>query len=346
MGSMYPSSTSLQGAADLIRQLSDQFKIAINAANIKGHGQHSGSYTSCPGNRLRDQIGTIFALATGASVEPPAPPPGPATGRAVGVVWDRSITASPADPGAVRIPAANITADGKTIGAKGSSAYWELILPIGTHTITGAAPGYEAMSRTVEIRAGQETWASLGLYPIKTASDAPTGGTITVQVMDTSGQPVADSAVVIEGIEIHATNSAALAGFEASAGQELTVTAYGAGRQARTITHIVDGDALVQIALEPDTKDWWTGIIQGVVWDETTSSTPSAPGSQALSGAMILCDCGKSRVVRAQDAFWSFELSAGEYTFTAVAPGYTPDSKVVSVGWGGSEWGSIGITPN
>lgn len=345
MGTMYPSNASINGTAKLIRALSDQFGISIDSSKIKGHGQHDGAYTACPGDRILKEFTTIFELAKGNQPSSNSEPPASVTGRAVGVVWDRSITENPADQGNVRLAAANVSANGNTVGVKDGSAYWEIILPVGIHTLTAVAPGYEAAAKTIEISPGKETWASVGLVPTNDAESTPQDGTVTVEVIDSQGLPVRDSAVHLHDVQTKTTNDVAMAGFPLKAGQKIQITAYGSGLQARTVSHSVTGDELIQIALEPETKDYWTGTVQGVVWDESITTSPNASGNQRIDNAMILCSNGKSRSARTSDAFWSFTLAAGEYTFTAVAPGYIADSKTVSIGWGSQEWGSIGLTP-
>ena len=345
MGTMYPSNASLRSTGELMHSMAEDFEIRIDTSTVKGHGQHSGAYTACPGDRILKSMDTLFAIATGNSPDVAEPPSSEQTGRAVGVVWDSSITNGPADPGALRLPAANVAANGQTIGAKGTSAYWELILPVGTHTLTATAPGYGAAARTIDIKPGQETWASLGLTPDTTVRDASQDGTVAVQVIDANGQSIPASAVQIQGELAQISNASGTSTFPLQGGDKVTFTAYGANMQARTVTHQVNGDALVQIALEPEVQESWTGTIQGVIWDESVTTSPSAEGNVRLGDALVLCDCGKARTVRSTDAFWSFELPGGSYTFTALAAGYTPDSKQVSISWGGTEWGSIGLTP-
>ncbi len=62
-----------QATAKLMRRLSQMYGIAINEANIKGHGQQPGQNTGCPGNHMRPRMEELRQLAKQNPVQTPPP---------------------------------------------------------------------------------------------------------------------------------------------------------------------------------------------------------------------------------------------------------------------------------
>lgn len=125
----------------------------------------------------------------------------------------------------------------------------------------------------------------------------------------------------------------------------MTFTAYGAGYTARTLEVTVAGDIDVDAILQPAPTKWWTGEVKGVVWDATITDGPNDDGNVRLDDAMVVCTCGLAVRARTDDAFWSFDVSPGEYTFVADTLGYHFASTQVAVSYQGEEWASIGLAP-
>src|SRR5688572_15079601 len=73
------------------------------------------------------------------------------------------------------------------------------------------------------------------------------------------------------------------------------------------------------------------GKANGVVWDLAITPGPNDAGNRRLIGATITCSCGQQTTARDGDAFWTFDLEPGLYTFTAEAPGYAPSSRELMV---------------
>ena len=166
MGTMTPSNASLESGAKLMRALSDAHGIGLNRSSVKGHREHSGASTSCPGEHLLGQLDHLLELAKDDS--PPAAGPAPAPtahGRVLGVVWDASVTATPGEDNSKRITGATVSGGGTSALSLAGSAYYELIVPPGTHVISVAALGYAPASRTVVVPSGGEAWASIGVTP-------------------------------------------------------------------------------------------------------------------------------------------------------------------------------------
>lgn len=87
------------------------------------------------------------------------------------------------------------------------------------------------------------------------------------------------------------------------------------------------------------------GSAKGVVWDLSITAGPSDPGNKRIIDARVTASSGDSTTVRASDAFWTFDLPPGRYTFTAEAPGYQTATRELEVTEGGETWGSIGLLP-
>jgi hypothetical protein len=88
------------------------------------------------------------------------------------------------------------------------------------------------------------------------------------------------------------------------------------------------------------------GSARGVIWDLSRSAGPADPGNLRVESARVTCSNGESTSVRAGDAFWSFNLDPGRYTFTAEAPGYATATRELEITGGGESWGSIGLLPS
>src|SRR5690606_39166224 len=79
-GSRTPSSASIGAAARLVRALSDLYGIPINTDRVKGHTQHSGQSTSCPGSNLLSRLDDIRSRARSGGSPTPTPTPTPTGG--------------------------------------------------------------------------------------------------------------------------------------------------------------------------------------------------------------------------------------------------------------------------
>jgi len=62
-----------------------------------------------------------------------------------------------------------------------------------------------------------------------------------------------------------------------------------------------------------------------------------------IPGASVVT-AGASTTARADDAIWSFDLTAGDHTVTASAAGFSDNSRTCSVAAGQTTWCSIGLT--
>ncbi|MCA9605376.1 MAG: N-acetylmuramoyl-L-alanine amidase [Myxococcales bacterium] len=78
MGPTTPPEAMIDAGGRLLGELSDIYGIALDGAHVKGHRDHSGASTSCPGDYLYRRIGDMLAIGRdGTGIAPPAPAPEP-----------------------------------------------------------------------------------------------------------------------------------------------------------------------------------------------------------------------------------------------------------------------------
>jgi hypothetical protein len=179
MGSVIPSTASLNGGAELISALAAKYEIAKNHSKIKGHQEHNGAWTSCPGDNLLSRIDDMLngnaienvpddpiGVPDPAPEENPEPEPAPENGIVKGIIWDISVTAAPNAPNVVKLTNATVSVlGGPSIPVNPASAIWQFELPPGAWTFTASAPGYQDKTGVATVTAGNTTWSSLGLVP-------------------------------------------------------------------------------------------------------------------------------------------------------------------------------------
>ena len=78
LGPTRPSDASIQAAGQLVGALSRIYGISINTTRVKGHRDHSGASTSCPGSYLYSRLDEIRSIGrTGGASPTPTPTPTP-----------------------------------------------------------------------------------------------------------------------------------------------------------------------------------------------------------------------------------------------------------------------------
>lgn len=353
--SLQPPEEMVKGAAEIVGALAADYGISITSSTVKGHTDHSGASTTCPGSYLAARLDDIRSWAKSGVPSAPEPTPTPgepspepqpspgATGKIMGVVWDGAVTASPNAQGNVRLVHATVSVAGvASTTVRSGDAFWKLTLPAGTHTLRVEADGYTATDQEVKITANATSWGSVGLLP------ATTERTLVVVAFEAGQSNLAALVgpfVHVSGVgakQIGASGSASFTLKEAQA--QVSVYAAGYAMGSRTVT-VPPGQAqTVYVALSPG-GGTGSSTLQGVVWDRAKTSGPSDPGNLRLSDALILCSCGQAKRARAGDAFWSFAVPSGAYTLTAIVDGYAEESSAVDVGWNASRWASIGVVP-
>lgn len=89
-----------------------------------------------------------------------------------------------------------------------------------------------------------------------------------------------------------------------------------------------------------------TTVVKGVVWDDSVTNTPSAPGNVRVPGTVVTVDgVPLTATARPVDAFWELPLEPGSYRLAYAAPGYEPAEQTITVASGETRWASIGLTP-
>lgn len=85
LGPTTPSESSITAAGRLVGTLRRLYGISVTSSTVKGHRDHSGQSTSCPGNNLHSRLGSIRSIGqtqtlSGTSSPSPSPSPTPSTG--------------------------------------------------------------------------------------------------------------------------------------------------------------------------------------------------------------------------------------------------------------------------
>lgn len=163
-----PSDIMITNGGLLIGLISEYYGITVDETHVKGHRDHDGASTSCPGNHLYDELATLRAIATGDTIPTVDADAGPSSlGQIFGVVWDLSLADNAADSDDARLTDAVVSCScGEEVSVTGSGASWSFELPAGTYTFTASAPGYENAQAAVTVIAGEDVWNSFGLLPI------------------------------------------------------------------------------------------------------------------------------------------------------------------------------------
>ena len=88
-GNDIPSAQLMEAGSGIVAMLSMVYGVAINPDRVRGHRDHSGAQTACPGGHLYPRLGQIrdraAQIRSGVSNTPP-PPPGPPAAAGCGIV--------------------------------------------------------------------------------------------------------------------------------------------------------------------------------------------------------------------------------------------------------------------
>jgi MYXO-CTERM domain-containing protein len=204
------------------------------------------------------------------------------------VVWDLSITSDVTqsiDEGA-RLPGTTILCDcGEETTARDDDAYWSFDLPPGQHTLTAVREGYASASRQVQVTAGSEQWASLGIAP---SADAVA---LTVAVVDeNTGASVPAASVVVTGADPAYTDAIGEVVFSIAAG-EVTIEVAAEGYETASVDEAFEPGTTerVVVALTP------TGLIEDSADDSIGRGDDVVPERVTLDqrdgGGLLRCAC-------------------------------------------------------
>ncbi len=84
LGPTRPTDASIEVGGRLVGTLARLYGVTLDSTRVKGHGQHAGQSTSCPGENLRGRVGQIIStartrtLSAGSPAPAPTPTPAPA----------------------------------------------------------------------------------------------------------------------------------------------------------------------------------------------------------------------------------------------------------------------------
>jgi MYXO-CTERM domain-containing protein len=180
LGSTTPPTTMIDGAGAFLGRVVRHYGINLALGSTYfGHRDNPGQATACPGDLLHDRLDDLQAIAEGGGAGPAG------TGRVQGTVWNLAITAdvAEADDLGARLPGAVVTASQDEVQvasatARDGDAYWSLDVPPGRYELTATLDGFAPASRTVDVAAGDDRWASMGISPATAAVP------VTVTVVD------------------------------------------------------------------------------------------------------------------------------------------------------------------
>lgn len=226
---------------------------------LMGHRDNPGAATACPGNNLHTKLEQLRSIAVGTS-------PTPTKGKIQGVVWDLGVTpdASESMDLGARLAGATVSVvDGPSTTTREGDAYWSFELDPGNYTLRVTLDGYAPAERQVQVSAGGDDWASIGIAPL------PTSATVTVVVRDADTQdPIANASVQVTGTDPAATNASGEVQLSVNAG-ELVIKAAAEGYEPLELTRAIAAGASerVELALTPL-----------VVEDEGEPEEPRPPG--------------------------------------------------------------------
>lgn len=249
-GSMPPNAppqAMIDGGGALIGKIAQRYGIDVSTSTVIGHRDNPGATTSCPGDNLHDDLPALRSIAeNGAATAPPT------TGKVQGVVWDLGVTtdASQSEAMGARLVGATITrSGGGSTTSREGDAYWSFELPPGTYTFTATLDGYAEASRDVQVTAGANLWASIGLAPV------PQAAQLTIVVYDLARGPAAvieNAEVQVTGADPAQTNAEGRAVFSVAAG-EITVNATAEGFEPGQLVESVAAgdDRELQVGLQP-----------------------------------------------------------------------------------------------
>ncbi len=69
-----PSTTQLNAGAKIMKWVNTTYGVPLNRTSVKGHREHAGQSTSCPGNNMVNQLQKMIDLAKGTTTTPPVVP--------------------------------------------------------------------------------------------------------------------------------------------------------------------------------------------------------------------------------------------------------------------------------
>lgn len=328
MGGTTPPNAMINATSNIVRTAANRFGISISSSTVMGHRDNPGQSTSCPGQNVHSKLGAIRSAALGGGGGGGTPT---GKGRAIGTVWDLSITTDAAQSAALnaRLPGAKVRAsNGQEVTVPSGDAIWTLSLNPGTYTLTVSKDGYKTATKQVTITSGADSWASVGLEPSATTGRAR--GTVWDLSKTTDVSQSADLGARLSGAKVRASNGAevtvpsgdAIWTLELPPGNH-TLTASKDGYESATkqVTITAGADSWASIGLLPEAT---TATVTALVYD-------SAEGTSApISGATVTWGTSDHALTDAQGKA-TFTAAAGSTTLRVVADGFEPLERTLTL---------------
>lgn len=180
-----PSEAMMKEAARIMKVASQEYAIALNTANVKGHRDYGGG-TECPGDALYGRLPELIELAKNGGQ--------PAVGTVRGYVfWGTDFSNDLNDP-ARRLAGATVQlSSGASVKTLSDGSYAFSNLAPATYQITVSASGFASKTVTRQVTSGATTWASVMLDP-------PSTGPLVLTISSpTDGQVVTASPLQVVG---------------------------------------------------------------------------------------------------------------------------------------------------
>lgn len=240
-----PPQVMVENSSLLVGRLAEHYGINISQSSVKGHRDHSGAETSCPGDNLHTELSIIRDDARAHKEG--------GTGWVMGVVYDASITDSPDADGNVRLDGATVTCScGESERVRYGDAYWSFELPPGVYTANIEAPGYAPAKTEFQVTNGETVWASVGLLPYDEAARTE------VFVFDAEGgvdAPVADAFVSVNDGAARRTGANGTVTLTTPAGRAaILVRKEGFIAENKNAELVVGDNGRIEVGLYPETS--------------------------------------------------------------------------------------------
>ena len=221
----------------------------------------------------------------------------------LGTVSGRVTDSSTGNP----IAGATVTVDAVASDTTSEDGYyWFVNVEPGVYMVAVSAAGYESLSESVTVLAGEITTLNFELPPLP----GTVNGTVTNSL---TGEPVAGATVTANGYSAITDSFGAYVISNVSLGNyTVTASAEKYVSQSKTATVTAGTTTTLDFALAP-----LNGTLSGVVTDSSTGNP--------ISGAAVTVN-GVS-VSTGADGSYSIELAPGNYTVTASKDGYESSSK-------------------
>ena len=249
LGATQPPAIMVDRVAELVAQNASHYGISISANTVMGHRDNPGQSTSCPGNNVHSQLDEIRAAANGQEVGgDEGNETSPGKGRVQGIVWDLSLADSASESEGARLSGVQVTCGdcGEQAVTREGDAFWSIEVNPGNYTFTASLDGFDLGSQQVQVNAGGQHWASMGIAPSDSSAE------LTLFVIDReTGAPILNASAQATGNGIAQTATDGSVSFVVNAGAVLlSASAEGYLANDKTIDVLAGDDLRETLMLE------------------------------------------------------------------------------------------------